>query len=426
MRRTTSFRSACHSVLVVTSVAVLLAARPVAHAATAGPNSPGTAVSNSSFGTTAWTNPGNAEASDNMFAVAAPGGSPTQYLEVTNFGFALPGTAIIDGISVAIERKSAAGTITDARVRIVKGGVIGTTDEAAPGAWPTSDTVANYGGASDLWGETWTPSDINGAGFGVVVSAMDDVDTAAVNFISISVTYTDCGNGIVEPGEQCDPPGSCCSATCQFESMGSPCPDDGDACTSDVCDSMGNCTHPQICTDRPISGAKLTLSISSSGKQKAAFVSKDPNLLFPVPASGNDPSGAGATVDLFSKNEGEASFNLPATNWTRNGSGTVYKFSNKLAPGGPSSVKITVIKKGKGIKLSGKATGLPLTGSQGSVGIRIRTGFERNCALFASSNSLIVKDEANKFQAKSATTTGLTDCSDASLSSPSGAFLNAF
>src|SRR5262249_4657301 len=56
-----------------------------------------------------------------------------------------------------------------------------------------------------------------------------------------------CGDGIVQPPEQCDDnntlDGDCCSATCMFEPAGSPCPDDGAACTVDVCDAKATCTH---------------------------------------------------------------------------------------------------------------------------------------------------------------------------------------
>jgi hypothetical protein len=57
-----------------------------------------------------------------------------------------------------------------------------------------------------------------------------------------------CGNGVLDPGEQCDDGGTaggdCCSATCRFEAAGSPCANDGDLCTNDVCDAAGACTHP--------------------------------------------------------------------------------------------------------------------------------------------------------------------------------------
>jgi cysteine-rich repeat protein len=56
-----------------------------------------------------------------------------------------------------------------------------------------------------------------------------------------------CGNGILDPGEQCDDgnlfEGDCCSATCQFEERGSRCPDDSNSCTDDLCDGRGVCAH---------------------------------------------------------------------------------------------------------------------------------------------------------------------------------------
>jgi len=64
----------------------------------------------------------------------------------------------------------------------------------------------------------------------------------------ISLKEPVCGDGIVDPGEGCDDgnlvDGDCCSASCQVEAAGSACAADGDACTLDVCDGAGRCTHP--------------------------------------------------------------------------------------------------------------------------------------------------------------------------------------
>ena len=66
---------------------------------------------------------------------------------------------------------------------------------------------------------------------------------------------TECGNSILEPGEQCDDGnvlgGDCCSALCQYDAPGAAC-EDGDACTeSDTCDGAGVCTtgSPLVCDD---------------------------------------------------------------------------------------------------------------------------------------------------------------------------------
>jgi cysteine-rich repeat protein len=57
-----------------------------------------------------------------------------------------------------------------------------------------------------------------------------------------------CGNGVVDAGEACDDgntaPLDCCAENCQFEPTGTPCDDDDDICTNDVCNAGGACTHP--------------------------------------------------------------------------------------------------------------------------------------------------------------------------------------
>lgn len=119
------------------------------------------------------------------------GSVQTHYLKATNFGFSIPTGAAISGIVVEIERKeSAANVARDNRVRIVKGGTIGTTDKASASEWPTTDTYATYGSDVDLWGETWTVADINSSNFGVAISAMGlGGGTASIDHIRITVYY---------------------------------------------------------------------------------------------------------------------------------------------------------------------------------------------------------------------------------------------
>ena len=138
-----------------------------------GANSPVTVVSDNSFGDNAWTTPGDAVSSNDVYAVnTITMVVNTEYLKATDFGFTIPANATIDGITVSVERKATqvSSGIQDVRVRIVKGGVIGTTDKSITDTWETTDTTKTYGSSSDLWGETWTGDDINATNFGFVIA----------------------------------------------------------------------------------------------------------------------------------------------------------------------------------------------------------------------------------------------------------------
>jgi hypothetical protein len=79
-------------------------------------------------------------------------------------------------------------------VSLIKGGTITGDNKATTTDWPTSFGTASYGGASDLWGTSWTYADINASNFGVALSAYNQSGvssrTAYVDYMQISVTYT--------------------------------------------------------------------------------------------------------------------------------------------------------------------------------------------------------------------------------------------
>ena len=50
-----------------------------------------------------------------------------------------------------------------------------------------------------------------------------------------------CGDGIVDPGEECDHDDACCLPSCQFAAEGTRCPDDGDVCNGE------NACHTGLC-----------------------------------------------------------------------------------------------------------------------------------------------------------------------------------
>ena len=162
--------------------------------ATQGPLSPGTVVNDTGVGTVAWSSPGNATASDNVRASASvPTTASSNYLKATNFGFTLPAGAIINGIKLEIEKQAVSLDVLDNRIRLVKGGVIGTVDRNNGSAWPGTDTYVTHGSSSDLWGDTWTASDINDTGFGFAASCTNN-DAITISCLidhgRITITYT--------------------------------------------------------------------------------------------------------------------------------------------------------------------------------------------------------------------------------------------
>jgi hypothetical protein len=167
-------------------------------AQTAGPLS-GSSFSNFAIGGSKqpWVNTGNVVASDNVYAtfgnISGPVGGYTDYLVVKGFGFAIPTGATITGILVEVERSDVNSNTSDFQVNIIKNSIIGATNKAVAALWPTTDAYQSYGSSSDLWGDTWTATDINSAGFGVAIAAQRGATGGAtagkVDHVRISVTY---------------------------------------------------------------------------------------------------------------------------------------------------------------------------------------------------------------------------------------------
>ena len=147
------------------------------------------------MGHVAWTNPGNAAASDNVYATCVLAASQqSQILRATNFGFAIPSGATIDGILVEIERKASAGSVGtdwDGPILVKAGVAAGTHDTSGP-YWPTADAYQSYGGATSKWGTSWSDTDINNSGFGVQMRGDMGASggTLSVDHIRITVYYS--------------------------------------------------------------------------------------------------------------------------------------------------------------------------------------------------------------------------------------------
>jgi MSHA biogenesis protein MshQ len=151
-------------------------------------------------GTVAWTAPGNTLNSDNVYATAVVvKNTTTNYLNCTGFNFStVPSAATVTSITVSMEVKTSGGTITDAFVYLVKGGVIQT---AVNGATTTTygtvtpELLYTHGTASPLWGTTWTGADVQATNFGVAFAAKNTSKTSKTNrtisldHIKVTVAY---------------------------------------------------------------------------------------------------------------------------------------------------------------------------------------------------------------------------------------------
>ncbi|MDR3687311.1 MAG: hypothetical protein P4L93_10185, partial [Coriobacteriia bacterium] len=165
-----------------------------AFALSSGPNNAGAGASGGSG--TAWSNPGNITTVGSPYATCAiPSSSNSAQLRATSYGFSIPTTAVVDGVSVTINRQSSnSSNLQDAVVQLTKDGSTLVGSNLFSGTtWPTSLTTASYGGTSNLWGTTWTPAEINASTFGVVLQAQNtssfSTRTGTVDYIQVTVTY---------------------------------------------------------------------------------------------------------------------------------------------------------------------------------------------------------------------------------------------
>lgn len=172
-----------------------------------GPFLPGNAgsFSSASENNNDWTNTGNITADDNVeaqiTAATYDSGDVSYALYARNFGFTIPAGATIDGVTVTIERRRFAGAAVDNDVRLTTGIISGDrigTSKASGTAWPSTSSNAAYGGSSDVWGATLTPTIVNDAFFGVAISVQATAANTDIGIdkILMTVFYTEASSDV--------------------------------------------------------------------------------------------------------------------------------------------------------------------------------------------------------------------------------------
>ena len=193
----------------------LFLTRPCLAQLSTGAAAPGTAANTALGGSSFfWNNPSGAKAAGGGTAssstLLAVNSGTTDYLQVTNFGFALPVGSTINGITVNITEGSSGlsltllgitinGSVNDNIVRLVGPGVT-SVNKATGAAWPGSLATVTYGSAADVWGPTvWTAAMVNSAAFGVDISAVINggvlfginlVPGASIDAVTVNITYS--------------------------------------------------------------------------------------------------------------------------------------------------------------------------------------------------------------------------------------------
>ena len=134
----------------------------------AGPNNPGTIGEDTSVGTNGWSNLNNAMLEDGTVAdTGLTLGVSSYYLKASNFSFSISNGSTIKGVKAEAKQMNANSLTTAAggSMKLVNssGSLVGDSKYCP---FLSVLTYCSNGGQSDMWGSSWTPSDINDPDFG--------------------------------------------------------------------------------------------------------------------------------------------------------------------------------------------------------------------------------------------------------------------
>ena len=153
-----------------------------------------TAARSLDIGLGPWYSPTNVYLSDDLRAYCVGGASAGDRLNSYTYGANISAGATIVGIEVKVERKGgAADKVQDESVYLMSDTTTKGNNKAdTVNYWPTTDTDKIYGGSSDLWGASWTATQINAATFGAGIQIAADPygQYAYVDCIQIKIYYS--------------------------------------------------------------------------------------------------------------------------------------------------------------------------------------------------------------------------------------------
>lgn len=182
-----------------------------------------------------------------------------------------------------------------------------------------------------------------------------------------------CGNGTVDPGEQCDTGNvfgaDCCSALCEYDPPGTACANEGNPCTVDTCDGAGTCEHelrsPGECSPAASGKSTFTVRTSSDSPFEGILVWKWTGSEAVAKEDFGTPGGGTAlglcihdpiTTERFSTNFSgscgyKPCYKLTKTGYTyKNREDSLFR-NSKISVKGGAAGKAKILIKGKGMHL---------------------------------------------------------------------------
>jgi hypothetical protein len=170
----------------------------------AGPKYPATVAQTGTSDT--WANLANIETPNGLSATCFMRDTTvSNVVNVSNFGFSIPGGATIVGVKAELGRYATyPSTIIDLNIQLLKaGGAVG-NNKASATAWLSFLQNVAYGGSSDLWGVSLSPGDVNNSGFGLtlqVENIANEVITASIDYVRLTVYYTTSSGTVLGTGQ---------------------------------------------------------------------------------------------------------------------------------------------------------------------------------------------------------------------------------
>lgn len=149
-----------------------------------------TAAAVTDAGEVAWVNPNNVLVDDTSYATLNLSAQTGGRIQVTGLSAALPSDAVIVGFHVYVRGTSADFLYSSLNTKLIKNGTVVASTSGVTFSTTEGESQAG-GGERDLFGETWTPADVNASNFGVDLDPVyaPTTNSWSIDHVRIRIIY---------------------------------------------------------------------------------------------------------------------------------------------------------------------------------------------------------------------------------------------